>query len=179
MGADSGINHQTSKVAERMAFQIEASRLTWYFRIRWCLPIAIVFSLFVLSTIPAANGDVFHPAVLTSLAAVATVLISMLAFIPWHVNSLEYWIEGTTLRINQGVVVRKCKSIPLDRVTDIELVQGPLMRACGIWSLRIQTAGSVQQSPEGTIWAARDAESVRDTIVATRDQAASKSDGAT
>jgi membrane protein YdbS with pleckstrin-like domain len=166
-------------MAERTTFQIEASRLIRYFRIRWCFPVAIVFSLFVLSTLPAANGDVFHPAVLTSFAILATVLVSTLVLAPLHVNSLEYWIEGTTLRINQGVVVRKFKSIPLDRVTDIELVQGPLMRACGIWSLRIQTAGSVQQSPEGTIWAACDPESVRDTIVTTRDQAALKSDGAT
>jgi uncharacterized membrane protein YdbT with pleckstrin-like domain len=95
------------------------------------------------------------------------------------VSSLKYWIDGTTLRIDQGVVVRKFKSIPLDRVTDIQMTQGPLMRACGIWSLQVQTAGGAQQAPEGTIWGACDPESVRDTIMAIRDKAAFRSDAGT
>jgi hypothetical protein len=42
-------------------------------------------------------------------------------------------------------------SIPLDQVADIGLVQGPLMRACRIWSLYIQIAGSTDKSPAQSI----------------------------
>ncbi|NOX56252.1 MAG: PH domain-containing protein, partial [Planctomycetes bacterium] len=133
-------------------FDIESSRLIRYFRIRWSLPVAIVYSLVPLSVLPAANGNVFHPAVLAVTAIAAIIVISTLITAPLYVRSLRYWIEGTTLRIEQGILVRRSKAIPLDRVTDVELVQGPLMRVCGIWLLQIQTAGSPQQSPEGTIW---------------------------
>lgn len=158
-------------------FEIDASRLTQYFRIRWCIPLAILLAVVVIPML--LDGDPASPSILVALGILVAAIIAALIVAPWYVESLDYWIEGTTLRINQGIVVRKSKSIPLDRVSDIELVQGPLMRMCGIWSLRIQTAGSTQQSPEGTIWGARHPESVRDTIVKIRDQAACHTDSGT
>ena len=160
---------------ERRLFEIQSSRLTRYFRIRWCLPMAMVTSLGTLTLLGGADGDFRHPAVLVSLAFLIAFVVAPLVIAPVYVRALEYWIDGSTLRINEGIVVRKSKSIPLDRVTDIELVHGPLMRMCGISSLRIQTAGSTQQSPEGTIWGVRDPETIRDEIVTVRDRAASKS----
>ena len=157
-------------------FEIERRRVTRYFRVRWVLPLAVVFSFLALSTFPAADGDVFHPAVLASLGVLAVVVMLTFIIAALHANSLKYWIDGTTLRINEGIVVRRFKSIPLDRVTDIQMVQGPVMRVCGIWSLQVQTAGGAQQAPEGTIWGDCNPESVRDTIMAIRDKAALRTD---
>lgn len=163
----------------RIVFEIEAARLTRYFRILWCLPVVILLLAAAICLFRPGERHVLHPAVITMLTILAVTLLSAFVLAPLHVRSLEYWIEGTTLRINQGVLIRKLKSIPLDRVTDIQLVQGPLMRSCGVWSLQIQTAGSAQQAPEGTIWGPREPHSVRDTIVSMRDKAAFKSDTAT
>jgi len=94
---------------------------------------------------------------------------------PWlslkQADALEYWLEGTTLRVDSGVYFFKRKSIPLDRVTDVILAQGPLQRAFGIWVLNIQTAGSGQQIPEAVLYGIFDAEAVRDRIIEVRDSA--------
>jgi membrane protein YdbS with pleckstrin-like domain len=85
---------------------------------------------------------------------------------------LRYWLEGSTLRVDQGVFFLKRKAIPLDRVTDIILVQGPLMRWCGIWGVNIQTAGAGQAISEATLYGLVNAEEVRDLLLEARDRAA-------
>ena len=95
---------------------------------------------------------------------------------PWvhrrQVEALRYRLEGGTLRIDSGFIFLKRKSIPLDRVTDVVLVQGPLMRHFGVWQLRIQTAGTGQQMPEGAMIGVPDAEAARDLLMRRRDEAA-------
>jgi len=49
--------------------------------------------------------------------------------IEWQVDALNYRIEGRTLRVDSGVFFLKRKGVPLDRIIDFALVQGPLMRA--------------------------------------------------
>lgn len=87
-------------------------------------------------------------------------------------NALRYWLEGFTLRIDSGVFFLKRKSIPLDRVTDVVLSQGPLLRYFHIWRLDIQTAGTgTHGSAEGYLFGIVDPESVRDQLIAARDKA--------
>ncbi len=86
--------------------------------------------------------------------------------------ALRYWLEGTTLRVDAGVFFLKRKGIPLDRVTDVVLTQGPLMRWCGIWRLDVQTAGTGQQRSEAVLYGVREPEAVRDLLLKTRDAAA-------
>ncbi|MBC8871705.1 MAG: PH domain-containing protein [Planctomycetes bacterium] len=163
----------------RTTFAIETSRLVRYLRLRSCLPLLIPLVLTVWIAISAPRLTVTNPWMLSILGIGGIGVAFAVVVTPIQVRAMSYWIDGTTLRIDQGIVVRRCKSIPLDRVTDIEMVQGPLMRVCGIWALQIQTAGSAQQAPEGTIRGVSNPESVRDTIMTIRDQAASKADAAT
>jgi len=95
---------------------------------------------------------------------------------PWlsraQAAAQRYWLEGFTLRIDSGVFFLKRKSIPLDRVTDVVLNQGPLLRFFNIWRLDIQTAGTgTQCSAEGHLYGIVNPESVRDRLIAARDQA--------
>jgi putative membrane protein len=96
---------------------------------------------------------------------------------PWlskrQAAALKYWIDGSTLRVDQGVFFLKRKAIPLDRVTDVGLTQGPLMRWCGIWGLQVQTAGTGQAVPEATLYGVADPEEMRDQLLAARDKAVS------
>ena len=87
--------------------------------------------------------------------------------------ALHYRLDGTALRVDQGVFFLKRKTIPLDRVTDVVLAQGPLLKLCGIWELRVQTAGTGQSVPEATLYGVSDPEAVRDTLVMARDEAVS------
>jgi putative membrane protein len=95
---------------------------------------------------------------------------------PWlakrQSEALRYRLEGTTIRIDQGVIFFKRKSIPLDRVTNFGLSQGPLLRFFGIWRLDIQTAATGTQTAEGYLYGLTDPEAVRDTLLTARDQAA-------
>jgi len=94
---------------------------------------------------------------------------------PWlsteQAQRLRYWLDGSTLRVDQGVFFLKRKAIPLDRVTDVILTQGPLMRWCDIWSVNIQTAGTGQGIPEATLYGLTSAAEVRDLLLEARDRA--------
>ena len=46
--------------------------------------------------------------------------------------------------------------------TDVILVQGPLMRWCGIWGLQVQTAGTGQGMAEATLYGLSDPAGTRD-----------------
>jgi membrane protein YdbS with pleckstrin-like domain len=101
-------------------------------------------------------------------------LLWYLAIGPWvhrrQVEALRYRLDGATLRIDSGFIFLQRKSIPLDRVTDVVLAQGPLMRHFGVWQLRIQTAGTGQQLPEGAMLGVPDPEAARDLIMRRRDE---------
>lgn len=111
-------------------------------------------------------------------AGVLVAILHAFTLGPWlsrkQAEALRYWLDGRTLRVDQGVFFLKRKAIPLDRVTDVVLAQGPLLRSCGIWELRIQTAGTGQAVPEASLYAVTDPEGVRDTLLKARDEAASK-----
>jgi hypothetical protein len=111
------------------------------------------------------------------LGIVAAVLYA-LTLGPWlsrrQAEELKYWLDGTTLRVDEGVFFLKRKAIPLDRVTDVVLAQGPLMRWCGIWSLQVQTAGTGQAVAEATLYGVADPEETRDHLLAARDKAVSE-----
>ena len=93
---------------------------------------------------------------------------------PWlskkQAEALTYWLDGSTLRADSGVFFLKRKAIPLDRVTDIVMTQGPLMKWCGLWDLRIQTAGTGNAMPEASLYGLIQPEQVRDLLLKERDR---------
>lgn len=151
--------------------RIDRPRLRWYFRTQILLA---VVPLLVLVGLAAATGgrhvswsSWIFPGVVALVTAAAAIWAPA-----WRVSALRYRLEGSTLRIDEGILFRKRKSIPLDRITDLAMVQGPLMRCFGIWAIHVQTAGSTRQLPEGVLHGLADAESARDAIMAARDRAA-------
>lgn len=65
-------------------------------------------------------------------------------------GSLEVVLTSRELQVSRGVLVRQEKSIPLEKVTDLALIQGPLMRRMGIKGLQVETAGQ-SSSPGGAL----------------------------
>ena len=89
---------------------------------------------------------------------------------------LRYWLDGSTLRVDSGVYFLKRKAIPLDRVTDMALVQGPLLRWCGVWALQVQTAGTSGQAvAEAVLYGLEKPEEIRDQLIKARDVAVQRS----
>lgn len=96
-----------------------------------------------------------------------------LTFGPWlsrrQAEVLQYRLYATHLFVHQGVFFVKRKSIPLDRITDIVLSQGPLLRFFGLWRLDIQTAGSGQQHAEAYLHGLVNPEDAKEKILTARD----------
>ena len=88
--------------------------------------------------------------------------------------ALRYWLDGSTLRVDQGLYFLRRKAIPLDRISDINLAQGPLLRHFGLWMLKIQTAGAGgRSSPEAILVGLENPEQVRDELLEARNLARS------
>ena len=96
------------------------------------------------------------------------------SYIRRGVQVTSYWVEDGHIKIKGGVWFQFEKSIPLDKVTDFVSVQGPVMRNTGVKGIRIQTAGTGHQLPEGIIYAAIDPDKVRDRLLELRNQAMGK-----
>ena len=82
---------------------------------------------------------------------------------------LSYRVEGDMFRADSGLIWFQRKSIPLTRITDVNLFQGPIARLFGIWSLHIKTPGS--SLAEAIIWGPIDGEAARDALLASIDRA--------
>jgi uncharacterized membrane protein YdbT with pleckstrin-like domain len=100
-------------------------------------------------------------------------LLWMLGLGQWYSNkrsdTFEAELTNKRIKIADGVFVRKIKSIPLDRVTDIVQNQGILERWLGIWSLHVQTAGTGGAArAEGVVFAAARPEAMREAIMDAR-----------
>ena len=67
-------------------------------------------------------------------------LISAL-LIDKYLDRLSCTLTERTLEVKKGVLVRTESTVPLDKVTDLQMVQGPIMRMLGLQGFRVETAG--------------------------------------
>jgi len=93
-------------------------------------------------------------------------------FLRWL--KLEYRVGAHEIRIDSGFLSRTSRAIPFDRVTDVDLEQGPVHRLFGLAKVKLETGASAgAKEEEGvlhTISLAR-AQALREHIRARREQA--------
>ena len=53
----------------------------------------------------------------------------------------SYALEGGALRLEEGVLARRRRVVPFDRIQQVDLVRKPLHRLLGVATLRVETAG--------------------------------------
>lgn len=63
------------------------------------------------------------------------------------------------------VLYQQDKRIPIMKITDVKLVQGPILNSMGLWNMHIQTAGTGTYRPEAILYALELPEQVRDDIL--------------
>jgi len=82
----------------------------------------------------------------------------------------RYEVDEDSVNVRTGVLFHQEKVIPLEKITDIRLIQGPLMRRFGVYNVMIQTAGMGNGMPEATMtFESRErAEQVRERIMTAR-----------
>ena len=78
---------------------------------------------------------------LAILLVVGSAIFSAVAlFVRWL--KLEYRVGPHEIRIDSGWLSRTSRAIPFDRVTDVDLEQGPLHRLFGLARVKLETGGS-------------------------------------
>ncbi|MGK7296761.1 MAG: PH domain-containing protein [Candidatus Wenzhouxiangella sp. M2_3B_020] len=69
----------------------------------------------------------------------------VLPFAWWYYRrfyaTLDVVLTSRELQVCRGVLNRQEKSIPLEKVTDLAVIQGPIMRMMDIKGLQVETAG--------------------------------------
>ncbi len=71
------------------------------------------------------------------------VMFLILRWIFAYYNSLKYKIEADALHIWKGVLWQKYITIPTSKITNIDIIQGPLQKKMGIGNICIHTESSV------------------------------------
>lgn len=61
---------------------------------------------------------------------------------------LEYRVGADEIRIDSGFLSRTSRAIPFDRVTDVDLEQGPIHRLFGLARVRLETGASAGSKSE-------------------------------
>jgi putative membrane protein len=86
---------------------------------------------------------------------------------------LEYRVGAHEIRIDSGFLSRTSRAIPFDRVTDVDIEQGPLQRLLGLAQVKFETGASAGgKEEEGVLHtiSLERAEALRDHIRARRGQ---------
>lgn len=93
-----------------------------------------------------------------------------------YLNSMECVLMPRALKVKKGIFVRVEKTIPLDKITDMGMVQGPIMRALNLETLSIETAGQSGASGSGfvTLTGIVNAKAFREAVLAQRDKITEK-----
>ena len=68
-------------------------------------------------------------------------------FVQKHLDNMSCTLTDRTLDIKKGIFNKTESTIPLEKITDLQLFQGPIMRYFGIHGFKVETAG--QSSPTG------------------------------
>ncbi len=96
----------------------------------------IPFLIFVVFGSRGTDWDLFY--FIGSIAVV--VLVLFYGVLSWY--RFTYRIEQGELRIEYGLIVRKKRYIPFDRIQSLDLSEGILQRLFGLVKVKVETAGS-------------------------------------
>ncbi|MCP8305095.1 MAG: PH domain-containing protein [archaeon] len=94
--------------------------LTWY------VPV-LIFAPFMIS--------------LVILIPILAILIFIAYWIPRYYDTMLYRLDKNEMTWRRGVWFKKTGIVPYNRITNVDIAQGPISRMLGIASLKVQTAG--------------------------------------
>ena len=67
-----------------------------------------------------------------------------------HINNLGCTLSERTLEIKKGILNKTESTIPLEKITDLQMFQGPIMRYFGLRGFKVETAGQ-SSGPGGSL----------------------------
>jgi putative membrane protein len=97
------------------------------------------FPLLIIVVMPLLGGS-FEARDLLRTAAyggAGLLIAGVSGYLRW--SSTTYWIEGAAIHHHTGVLRKTDTKVPLERVEGLEVHQGPLQRAFGVFAVEVQT----------------------------------------
>jgi len=113
----------------------------------------------------------------SAITVVGLPLVPIVGLIAWLISSkvlkaLSAKLLERKLVVKRGVFFVVEKSIPLEKITDVALSQGPVMRFFGLYGLSFETAGQSAQGALVSLVGVNDASLFREAILAQKDKIA-------
>jgi len=135
------------------------------FCLSWMIPVIVVAFLFLsLSRALVITAVLFSP-----------VLVAVLFTAFWiskYYSSIRYSFTNNEVVVERGVYWKRKSFVPYNRITNIEIVQGPIARRFELGTIRIQTAGfsaggggTTTHIAEAVLLNVKNFEELKDTIM--------------
>lgn len=87
-----------------------------------------------------------------------------------YYERLEIVLTRRDLKVRRGILNVEEKSIPLEKITDLAVYQGPVMRLFKLKGIRVETAGQSSQGALVTVVGITDVDAFRDAVLDQRDR---------
>lgn len=127
--------------------------------------VIVILAAFIIAPMALADAPLWATAGMAAVMAAAAVFTAV--WIPLYYRSVVYLLTPTEMTWKRGVWFRQTGIVPYSRITNVDIVQGPVMRFFGISNLRIQTAGySAQPQAEIRLMGIEEPEPLREMIMA-------------
>jgi len=156
-------------------FRPSTAFIPWFI-IDFLIVVAFIAACTVIPILLASEMD---PFIATSM--LAGLIAIVIVFVVWtrlYYDTMAYELHDDELRWRRGVWFRTTGIVPYNRITNLDLRQGPVMRWLRISTISVQTAGySGQAVPEIRIEAIEQAEELREILRASVRACSGRSDG--
>ena len=93
-----------------------------------------------------------------------------LVFTKRYLDRMECLLTDKALKVKKGILVRIEKTIPLEKITDMGMVQGPVMRCFNLHTLTVETAGQSGQGALVSLTGIVDAKLFREAVLNQREE---------
>jgi membrane protein YdbS with pleckstrin-like domain len=143
-------------------FKPSAALTTWFI-VDFMLFILLIFSFTIIPVIIASEFDGIIMGI--TLIGMLALFVIFVFWVRLYYVSIWYEMKEDEMSWKRGVWFRRTGIVPYNRITNLDVIQGPVMRILGISTLSIQTAGySGQAVPEIRIEGIEHAEELRELI---------------
>ena len=109
-------------------------------------PVSIAIN--VIATLRSFAGPIVFLALvrgslasLTQLGALIPIAGAAIFFGALRYFAYRYGVNERGLEIREGIISRQSRSIPFERIQNLDIVQGPIQRRLGVAELKVDTAG--------------------------------------
>lgn len=86
-----------------------------------------------------------------------------------HLRTMECTLTDRSLKVKKGLLTKVEKTVPLDKITDMGLVQGPIMRYFDVEAVSVETAGQSAMGSSIILVGMVGGREFRDAVLSQRD----------